>query len=133
MDNPKTITNPSKGLSGSAARRLYFYVSRQVLEMYVSTSVISFNSGKRGLFDVYHHCDLEPGPYTKMYRYLGDASKVTRENINVDGAEEVPSYSSGAFSMKHYIYSGGVKFMCILGEVNSMFLILVTGKKLQIR
>ena len=113
--------NNNESLNGVIWKRCPkdIYVSRPVLEMSVSSAVISFTSGKRGLFDVYHHCDLQPGPYTELYCYLDDASKVIRGNIKsststkkrrktlrsiakgyVDKeAEERPSYSSGAFSM----------------------------------
>ena len=55
------------------------FVGRNV-EMSVSSTVISFNSGKRGLFDVYHGCMLETGSYTELFCYLDDAGKVCRQN-----------------------------------------------------
>ena len=57
------------------------YVGCNVIEMSVSSAIISFNSGKQGIFDVYRCCNLEPGPYTELYCYLDDAGKVIRENI----------------------------------------------------
>ena len=95
------------------------FVGRKVIEMSVSSAVISFNSGKRGLFDVYHGCNLETGSYTELFCYLDDASKVCRQNIKssvvtkkrrktlrsiakgyIDKEpEEEPSYSNGAFSV----------------------------------
>ena len=97
------------------------YVGRNVVEMAVSSAVISFNYGKRGLFDIYERCNLEVGSYTDLYCYLEDASKVIRENARSstvkrkrrktlrskakgytdkeDKEEEVPSYSTGAHHM----------------------------------
>ena len=57
------------------------YVGCNVVEISVSSAIICFNSGKRGIFDVYRCCNLEPGPYTELYCYLDDAGKVSRENI----------------------------------------------------
>ena len=95
------------------------FVGRNVVEMSVSSAVISFNSGKRGLFDVYHGCNLETGSYTELFCYLDDAGKVCRQNIKSSVASkkrrktlrsiakgyidnetvEEPSYSSGSFSV----------------------------------
>ena len=94
------------------------FVSRSVLEMSVSSAILIFNSGKRGLFDVFTNCGLEIGSYTETFCYLEDASKVIRLNIKstkavkkrrktlrsvkmgfVDKeAEEEPSYASGAYN-----------------------------------
>ena len=46
------------------------FVGRNVIEMSVSSAVISFNSGKRGLFDVYHGCNLGTGSYTELFCFL---------------------------------------------------------------
>ena len=88
------------------------------LEMAVSSAILSFNSGKRGIFDVFTNCELEIGPYTKTFCYLEDATKVIRLNVKSTKAvkkrrkalrsvkmgfvdketEEEPSYSSGAYN-----------------------------------
>ena len=39
------------------------FVSLSVLEMSVSSAILSFNSGKRGLFEVFTNCGLEVGSY----------------------------------------------------------------------
>lgn len=112
--------NNNESLNGVIWKRCPkdIYIGRSVLEMSVSSAVISFNSGKRGILDVYGRCCLEPGPYTEQYCYLDDAAKAIRENVRScpakkkrrktlrsiakgyvdEEAKEDPSYSSGAFS-----------------------------------
>ena len=83
--------------------------------MAVSSAILSFNSGKRGIFDVFTNCG---GPYTKTFCFLEDATKVIRLNVKSTKAvkkrrktlrsvkmgfvdketEEEPSYSSGAYN-----------------------------------
>ena len=112
--------NSNEALNGLIWERCpkNIFVSRPVLEMAVSSAILSFNSGKRGIFDVFTNCELEIGPYTKTFCYLEDATKVTRLNVKSTKAvkkrqkasrsvkmgfvdketEEEPSYSSGAYN-----------------------------------
>ena len=85
--------------------------------MSVSSGILSFNSGKRGLFEVFTNCGLEVDSYAETFCYLEDASKVISGNVKssksvkkrrktlgsvkmgfVDEAEEEPSYASGAYN-----------------------------------
>ena len=86
--------------------------------MTVSSAILSFNSGKRGIFDVFTNCELEIGPYTNTFCYLEDATKLIRLNVKSTKAvkkrrkafrsvkmgfvdketEEETSYSSGAYN-----------------------------------
>ena len=85
--------------------------------MSVSSAILSFNSGKRGFFELFTNCGLEVGSYAETFCYLEDASKVICGNVKssksvkkrrktlrsvkmgfVDKeAEEEPSYASGAY------------------------------------
>ena len=92
-------------------------VGLPVLEMSVSSAILTFNSGKRGIFDVFTNCGLEIGSFTNKFCYKEDAHKVFKANIKsmkvtkkrrkslrairkgfVDKeAEGEPSYSSGTY------------------------------------
>ena len=87
--------------------------------MAVSSAVISFNSGKRGLFNVFKGCNLEISSFTELFCHLDDSSKVRQQNIKTSVAskkrrktlrsiakgyldkesDQAPSYSTGAFSV----------------------------------
>ena len=142
------------GLFGSVARKIPLLV--ETLLKCLSSAVISFNSGKRGLFDVYRGCNLETGSYTELFCYLDDASKVCRQNIKssvvtkkrrktlrsiakgyIDKeTEEEPSHSSGAFCVKKpsktaiFIAThlkNMLGIMCCLFIFNITFVIFVTN------
>ena len=45
------------------------FVGRTVLEMDVSSAVLNFNSGFRGILDVFKVLKLEPGQFTERFCY----------------------------------------------------------------
>ena len=112
--------NNNESLNGVIWRRCPkdTFVGRGVLETAVSSAVISFNSGKRGIFPVFKGCNLEIGSFTELFCHLDDYNKVKRPNTKSSAAikkrrktlrsiakgfigkesEEEPSYSCGAFS-----------------------------------
>ena len=56
-------------------------VSGPVLEMSVCSAVICFNSGRRGIYDVFTNCGLETGPFMEMYCNMEDKSRVIKANF----------------------------------------------------
>ena len=68
------------GLFGSVVRKIPLLVET-LLKCLCHLLLFCFNSGKRGLFDVYHGCNLETGSYKELFDYLDDAGKVCRQNI----------------------------------------------------
>ena len=71
--------NSNESLNGLIwARPKNIFVSRSVLEMSVSSAILSFNSG---LFEVFTNCGLEVGSYVETFCYLEDASKVICGNV----------------------------------------------------
>ena len=91
--------------------------------MSVSSAILSFNYGKRGLFEVFTNCGLEVWSYAETFCYLKDASNVRRGNVKssksvkkrrktlrsvkmgfVDkDAEEEPIYASGTYNWAIFI------------------------------
>ena len=83
--------------------------------MSVSSAILSFNSGKRRLFEVFTNCGLEVGSYAEIFCYVEDASKMIRGNVKLSKsvkrqktlrsvkmgfveAEEEVSYARGAYN-----------------------------------
>ena len=70
-----------QGRQSERLQNLYLmlvHVGRNVLEIAVSSAVITFNLGKRSFFDLFECCNIEPVLYT--FCYLDSAAKVIREN-----------------------------------------------------
>ena len=57
------------------------FVSRQVIEMGVSSAVISFNSGNQGMLTILNDVNLFTGIYTEMFCLKQDRLKVKELNI----------------------------------------------------
>ena len=55
--------------------------SNESLNGLIWAAILSFNSGKRGLFEVFTNCGLEVDSYAETFCYLEDASKVIRGNV----------------------------------------------------
>ena len=75
--------NSSESLNGLIWARCpnNIFVSRSLIEMSVSSAILSLNSGKRSLFKVFTNCGLGVGSYAETFCYLEDASKVIRGNV----------------------------------------------------
>ena len=56
-------------------------VGRPVLEMAVCSAILSFNYGKRGVYDVITNCGLETGPYMQQYCYTEDKWRIFKANV----------------------------------------------------
>ena len=52
------------------------YVGKCVLEMDVSSALICFNEGKKGILFVLYNCSIEPGKLTKVFVTQGDNERM---------------------------------------------------------
>ena len=64
------------------------YVGKCVLEMVVSSAVICFNEGKKGILDVLYNCCIEPGKSTKVLVTQRDNERMQL----MDNRTKVPSF-----------------------------------------
>ena len=49
--------------------------------MGVSSAVLNFNSGCRGILDVFKVLKLEPGQFTVTFCYVDDAKRILKRNV----------------------------------------------------